>query len=197
MFNSRNKTKAAFAKYENQYGFRGEVKYGRRKVGVRRDGKMYYAIEAGGEVISPWFEELTVWSTFNLCKLDGVYFLTSASGKEIISEKYKKIGLLQSVSGLGRYFAKAETLEGKFGIIDSNGKVGIECNQDALQRLGPAHAVCGKMFEDGMRYGIFAVNGEKVADYEFVKYTMDKTKVVMTTSDGKEYYYSKSGVRIK
>ena len=197
MSNSTNDVYSASEDLKTQYCFRSNPYYGRTKVGINRDDKTYYAIEAGGEIISPWFDELTLWPSFNVCKLKGVYFLTSASGKEIISDMYRKMWKFQAINGLGRYFAKVEGLNKKLGTLDSNGKVGIKCDQDVLERVGSAHAVCGKMFEDGMRYGMFAVNGEKTADYMFVKYAIVKGKVVFIKEDGEKYYYSKSGARLK
>jgi len=62
---------------------------------------------------------------------------------------------------------------------------------------GSAYAICGKMVDDEMRYGIFAVNGEKVVDYNFVEYEIPQGKVVMIKEDGKKWFYSKLGTRLR
>ena len=180
----------------DKYCVRDNICYGRRRVGIYTD-KMYYAVEACGEVVSPWFEELIICPSFNVCKKKDVYFLTSPYGNEIISAPYRAIGTFRAVHGLGRTFAKVRTLDRKYGTISSEGKVGIACTQDTLELFGAACAVCGKMSEDGMRYGIFAVNGEKIVDYKFASYKISKCKLIMIMSSGECWKYSKLGIRLK
>ena len=53
------------------------------------------------------------------------------------------------------------------------------------------------MVDGEMRYGIFALNGEKVVDYNFVEYEIPQGKVVMIKEDGEKWFYSKLGTRLR
>lgn len=196
MSNSTQNTQSTSAKGWRSYSLRSDLYYGRRKVTVNSD-KTYYAIEINGKIISPLFEKLTLMPSFNHCVNDGLHFLTSPDGNEIISENYKKIGNFYAIQSLGKYYAKAESLDGKLGTISSNGNVCIKFENDVLERFGSAYAICGKMVDGEMRYGIFALNGEKVVDYNFVEYEITQEKAVMIKEDGEKWFYSKLGTRIR
>ena len=53
------------------------------------------------------------------------------------------------------------------------------------------------MVDGEMRYGIFALNGEKVVDYNFVEYEITQEKAVMIKEDGEKWFYSKLGTRLR
>ncbi len=196
MSNSTQSTQSTSVNAWKRYSLRSDFYYGRKKVTVNAD-KTYYAIEINGKIISPLFEKLTIMPSFNHCVNDGLHFLTSPDGNEIISENYKKIGKFYTIQSLGKYYAKAESLNGKLGTISSNGNVCIKCENDVLERFGDVYAICGKMVDGEMRYGIFTVNGEKVVDYNFVKYEIIQGRVVMITEEGKKWCYNKLGIRLK
>ncbi len=161
-----------------KYAFVGDYVYGRRLVGIYTD-KMQYGVEINGEVVSPWFDFLLLMPNFNVCKKAGKSFLTSANGKEKISQDYEEIGKFEKVSMLGRYYAKAKGFDGFFGTISSEGKIGIECTQEELTRLGPAFAVCGKKIDGQVKYGIRAINGERKIDYEYDEYKISGWKAYL------------------
>ena len=196
MSNSTQNTQSTSVNAWKRYSLRSDFYYGRKKVTVNTD-KTYYAIEINGKIISPLFEKLTLMPSFNHCVNDGLHFLTSPDGNEIISENYKKIGKFYTIQGIGKYYAKVEGFDEKLGTISSNGDVCIKCEQDILERFGSAYAICGKMVDGEMRYGIFAVNGEKVVDYNFVEYEITQGNAVMIKEDGEKWFYSKLGTRLR
>lgn len=180
----------------NKYSFVGNIFYGRRLVGIYTD-KMHYAIAIKEEAVSPWYDRITIMPSFNICRKDGKIFLTSANGMKVISKEYKEIGIFEKVGMLDRYYAKAKDFEGKYGTLCSDGKVGIEFSQDELKKFGNAFAVCGKKFGNEMRYAMYAVNGERVADYDYVKYKIDDRRVYFETAEGKTVIYSTLGILLK
>lgn len=176
--------RAIINSYREKYNFVGDCYYGRRVVGIRTD-RMRYAIAVAGEVISPWFDRITIMASFNICTEDGKKFLTSANGKEIISDDYEEIGRFKKVAALDKYYAKVKGFDGSLGTLCSNGMIGIECSQEVLISFGAVYAICGKKIDGQMRYAVFAVNGEKVTDYEYISYEKSEGKVCLKTEDGK------------
>lgn len=194
VFMDTNCTLAEF--YDNKYSFVGEYCFGRRIVGICTD-KMRYAIALKGEVVSPWFDKITIMPSFNVCQKDGKSFLTSANGKEVISDEYKEIGRFEKIGIINKYYAKAKNFDGKYGTVCSDGKVCIEFINKELARFGAAYAVCGRKFENGVRYALFAVNGERVCDYEYVKYNKNSQRICFETPEGKTVIYNVWGRLIR
>ncbi len=179
--------------HNKKYSFVGDICYGRRIVGIYSD-KMHYAIAVKEEAVSPWFDKITIMPSFNICQKDGKYFLTSANGISVISEEYKELGRFEKIGMLEKYYAKAKNLEGKYGTICSDGKIGIEFSQNELKRFGTVFAVCGKKFDNQIRYAIYAVNGERIADYEYVKYKILDKRALLQTADGKMVICNSLGI---
>lgn len=177
-----------------KYAFVGDYVYGRRMVGICTN-KMQYGVEINGEVVSPWFDFLLLMPNFNVCKKAGKSFLTSANGKEKISQDYAEIEKFVKVHGLGRYYAKVKGVDGFLGTISSEGKIGIECSQEELIRFGTAFAVCGKRINGQLKYGIRAVNGEKKTAYEYDEYKISGWKVYLKSENGIIVYDSVGGCR--
>ena len=148
---------------DNVYTYIGGCQKGRRLC----QAKNKKAVMINAKPVSEWFDNIRLEIGFNVCTQGNEVFMTTANGQERISESYMHIGGFRWAEVLKRSFAPVKDFNKKVGVVDSAGKLCIPCEYDELNKLNQLMFVFKKMTEDGLRYGIIGVNGEKITRGEF------------------------------
>lgn len=177
---------------DNVYTYIGGCQKGRRIC----EANNKKAVMINAKPVSEWFDNIRLEIGFNVCTLGSEVFLTTANGQERISESYMHIGMFQWAEVLKRSFAKVKGFNKSVGILDSNGKLCIPCEYEELNKLNQLMYVFKKKSEDGFRYGIIGVNGEKITHGEFDDYETEGKNIKLHDINGEWISYDSYGQRV-